>query len=141
MALNLLKAGHTLTVWNRTEAACQPLVDAGATLASSAAGVCEKSELTFVMVSTPEAALFCAKAAAPGLSAGKGYVDVSTVDPSSARTIADHIRSTCAEFLEAPVSGSKAHFHGMVFNFKREAALLQLLTLLLTLWTQPEGSW
>ena len=96
MALNLLKAGHTLTVWNRTEAACQPLVDAGATLASSAAGVCEKSELTFVMVSTPEAALFCAKAAAPGLSAGKGYVDVSTVDPSSARTIADHIRSTGA---------------------------------------------
>jgi hypothetical protein len=32
------------------------------------------------MVSTPEAALACAEAAAPGLSAGKGYVDVSTVD-------------------------------------------------------------
>ena len=30
MALNLMKAGHELTVWNRTAAACQPLVDAGA---------------------------------------------------------------------------------------------------------------
>ena len=37
MALNLMKAGHKLTVWNRTAAACQPLVDAGATLAATAA--------------------------------------------------------------------------------------------------------
>ena len=44
MALNLIKAGHTLTVWNRTAAACQPLVDAGATLAASAADCCAASE-------------------------------------------------------------------------------------------------
>jgi len=39
MALNLMKAGHKLTVWNRTAAACKPLVNAGATLAASAAEV------------------------------------------------------------------------------------------------------
>jgi glyoxylate/succinic semialdehyde reductase len=108
MALNLMKAGHELMVWNRTSSACQPLVDVGATLASSAAEACEKSEVTFVMVSTPEAALACAEAAAPGLSKGKGYVDVSTVDAGTSYKISELIKSTGAEFLEAPVSGSKA---------------------------------
>lgn len=85
MALNLIKAGHKLTVWNRTAAACQPLVDAGATLAATAAEACAATEVTFVMVSTPEAALACAEAAAPGLGAGKGYVDVSTVDAGTSQ--------------------------------------------------------
>lgn len=85
MALNLMKAGHKLTVWNRTAAACQPLVDAGATLAATAAEACAATEVTFVMVSTPEAALACAEAAAPGLGAGKGYVDVSTVDAGTSQ--------------------------------------------------------
>ena len=108
MALNLIKAGHKLTVWNRTAAACQPLVDAGATLAATAAEACAASEVTFVMVSTPEAALACAEAAAPGLSAGKGYVDVSTVDAGTSQSVAAIVRGAGAEFLEAPVSGSKA---------------------------------
>jgi len=108
MALNLMKAGHELVVWNRTASACQPLVDAGATLALSAAEACEKSEVTFVMVSTPEAALACAEAAAPGLSSGKGYVDVSTVDAGTSSKISEMIKATGASFLEAPVSGSKA---------------------------------
>eukprot|EP00798_Chlamydomonas_sp_ICE-L_P029603 gene29603-17882_t len=42
-----------------------------------------------------------------GCSAGKGYVDVSTVDAGSACQIAAAVRSTGASFLEAPVSGSK----------------------------------
>ena len=108
MALNLMKAGHELTVWNRTAAACQPLVDAGATLAGSAAEACEASDVTFVMVATPEAALACAEAAAPGLGAGKGYVDVSTVDAGTSAAISKLVKGTGAEFLEAPVSGSKA---------------------------------
>ena len=108
MALNLMKAGHELTVWNRTAAACQPLVDAGATLAGSAAEACAASDVTFVMVSTPEAAMACAEAAAPGLGAGKGYVDVSTVDAGTSAAVSKLVKGTGAEFLEAPVSGSKA---------------------------------
>ena len=88
--------------------ACQPLVDAGATLAATAAEACAASDVTFVMVSTPEAALACAEAAAPGLGAGKGYVDVSTVDAGTSNAVAALVRGAGAEFLEAPVSGSKA---------------------------------
>ena len=108
MALNPINAGHTLTVWNRTASACDPLVAAGATLAATAADACASSDVTFVMVSTPEAALACAEAAAPGLTAGKGYVDVSTVDAGTSSAVASIVRGAGASFLEAPVSGSKA---------------------------------
>ena len=53
------------------------------------------------------AATAVANAAKDGLSAGKGYVDVSTVDAETSSAIAEIVRSTGAEFLEAPVSGSK----------------------------------
>ena len=107
MALNLIKAGHTLTVWNRTASACQPLVDAGATLAATAAEACAASDVTFVMVSTPEAALACAEAAAPGLGAGKG-TSTSPRWTRALNAVAALVRGAGAEFLEAPVSGSKA---------------------------------
>lgn len=45
---------------------------------------------------------------AAGMSAGKGYVDVSTVDADTSREVAAAIRAAGASFLEAPVSGSKA---------------------------------
>ena len=107
MALNLLKSGYKLTIWNRTTSACQPLVNAGATLAASPAEVCASSQVTFAMVSTPEAALLCAEAALSGLGPGKGYVDFTTMDAKTSRDIFTKVRSTGAQYLEAPVSGSK----------------------------------
>jgi glyoxylate/succinic semialdehyde reductase len=41
------------------------------------------------------------------MSAGKGYVDVSTIDPATAQQVAAAVRAKGALFLEAPVSGSK----------------------------------
>jgi glyoxylate/succinic semialdehyde reductase len=107
MALNLLKSGYKLTIWTRTTSACQPLVNAGATLAASPAEVCASSQVTFAMVSTPEAALLCAEAALSGLGPGKGYVDFTTMDAKTSRDIFTKVRSTGAQYLEAPVSGSK----------------------------------
>jgi glyoxylate/succinic semialdehyde reductase len=107
MAINLIKAGHEVTVWNRTSNAADPVVQAGGTLAISAAEACAASDVTFVMVSTPEAALAVAQSAVSGLSAGKGYVDVSTVDAATSSAVSDIVKATGAMFLEAPVSGSK----------------------------------
>jgi glyoxylate/succinic semialdehyde reductase len=39
--------------------------------------------------------------------AGKGYIDVSTVDAGTAQQVAEAIRGAGARYLEAPVSGSK----------------------------------
>jgi glyoxylate/succinic semialdehyde reductase len=109
MALNLINNGnHNLIVWNRTASACDPLVKAGATLAKTAQEVCEKADVTYVMVSTPEATLEVANLAKDGISNDKGYVDCSTVDRHTAKKVSDIITSKGGRYLEGPVSGSKA---------------------------------
>ncbi|KAL0694733.1 hypothetical protein Bca4012_061913 [Brassica carinata] len=88
MAQNLLKAGYK----------------------SSPEEVTAACDLTFAMLADPESAIdvACGKnGAVSGISSGKGYVDVSTVDAASSILISKQIKDTGALFLEAPVSGSK----------------------------------
>jgi 3-hydroxyisobutyrate dehydrogenase-like beta-hydroxyacid dehydrogenase len=110
MALNLLKGGHALTVWNRTAAACASLREAGAVVAAKPADVAAACDITFAMLADPGAAL--AVACGPdgigeGLGNGKGYVDMSTVDAATSARISVAVVARGARFLEAPVSGSR----------------------------------
>ncbi|XP_037405724.1 glyoxylate/succinic semialdehyde reductase 2, chloroplastic-like isoform X2 [Triticum dicoccoides] len=110
MASNLIKAGCDITVWNRTKSKCDPLLSLGAKFESSPARVASSCDVTFAMLADPESAfeVACgANGAAEGMAAGKGYVDVSTVDDATSKLIGKRITSTGASFLEAPVSGSK----------------------------------
>lgn len=110
MAANLLHAGLPVTVWNRTVSRCQPLIDMGAALGASPAEVVAASDITFAMVSDPAAARqLCLGegGAIHGLTAGKGYIDVSTVDPETAMELGRAITAGGGRYLEAPVSGSK----------------------------------
>lgn len=50
IARNLLKAGHHLTVYNRTKAKAQPLVDAGASLAASPASAVADADIIIAIV-------------------------------------------------------------------------------------------
>ncbi len=110
MALNLLKGGHQVTVWNRTAAACDPLRAAGADVASSPAAVAAASEITFAMLSDPEAARAVAlgpDGICDGVGKGAGYVDMSTVDATTSQRVAVAVEACSARFLEAPVSGTR----------------------------------
>nr|ABD28508.2 Hydroxyacid dehydrogenase/reductase; 6-phosphogluconate dehydrogenase, C-terminal-like [Medicago truncatula] len=110
MALNLIKAGVDLTVWNRTKSKCDPLISLGAKYKPSPEEVAASCDLTFAMLADPQSAVdvACGKhGVANGIGPGKGYVDVSTVDVDTSKLINGHIKSTGALFLEAPVSGSK----------------------------------
>lgn len=110
MAQNLIKAGCDVTVWNRTKSKCEPLISLGAKYKPSPEEVAASCDVTFAMLADPESAVdvACGKqGAASGMSPGKGYVDVSTVDGPTSKLISEHIKSTGALFLEAPVSGSK----------------------------------
>jgi 3-hydroxyisobutyrate dehydrogenase-like beta-hydroxyacid dehydrogenase len=110
MALNLLKGGHALTVWNRTAAACAPLREAGAVVAAKPAEVAAACDITFAMLAGPEAAMAVAcgpEGIGEGLGAGRGYVDMSTVDAATSARIAAAVVARGARFLEAPVSGSR----------------------------------
>ncbi|KAF8058451.1 GLYR2 [Scenedesmus sp. PABB004] len=110
MALNLVKAGYKVVVWNRSADKCEPLRAAGAAVAASPADVARAADITFAMLSDPPAALEVATGpggVCEGLSPGKGYVDVSTIDPATAGAVAGAVRAAGAQYLEAPVSGSK----------------------------------
>ncbi|CAM8955939.1 unnamed protein product [Rhodiola kirilowii] len=110
MATNLLKAGCDVTVWNRTKSKCDPLISLGAKYKSTPEEVAASCDVTFAMLADPESAFDVATGtygAANGLSPGKGYVDVSTVDGATSKQIGEQIKKTGAMFLEAPVSGSK----------------------------------
>ncbi|PQQ09869.1 glyoxylate/succinic semialdehyde reductase 2 chloroplastic [Prunus yedoensis var. nudiflora] len=110
MAQNLIKSGCDVTVWNRTKSKCDPLISLGAKYKPSPQEVAASCDVTFAMLADPESAVDVAlgkHGAANGMSSGKGYVDVSTVDGATSKLISGHIKSTGASFLEAPVSGSK----------------------------------
>ena len=110
MSINLLKAGYSVTVWNRTPDKCAPAVQAGAMQAATASEVVKSCDVTFAMLADPVAAEAVAlgpDGVLEAMCAGKGYVDVSTIDPASAAKIAAAIRGKGGAYLEAPVSGSK----------------------------------
>lgn len=110
MAQNLIKSGCDVTVWNRTKSKCDPLIDLGAKYKSSPGEVAASCDVTFAMLADPESAMDVAcgeHGAASGMSPGKGYVDISTVDGPTSKLINGQIKETGALFLEAPVSGSK----------------------------------
>ena len=106
MASNLVKAGHEVTVWNRT-----PGKDVeGARTASSPAEATSEVEIVWLCVSdtkSVEAILFGPAGVNEGLSQGQIIVDSSTIAPSATRQFAERVRSKGVEFVDAPVTGSK----------------------------------
>ena len=110
MAANLLKAGYPVTVYNRSPERAEPLVQQGAGRADNPQALAAASEVIIVMVTGPEALeelLFGPGGAAGGLSAGKYFVNMSSVAPSYTRELAARLKPTGAAFIDAPVSGTK----------------------------------
>jgi 3-hydroxyisobutyrate dehydrogenase-like beta-hydroxyacid dehydrogenase len=112
MGMNLLKAGHALTVWNRTASRADELVGAGATLAGSPKEVAASCDVMLTIVSDPpalEEVLWGSggkeNGALAGLKAGSTYIDSSTVSPALARKIAGACSERGVRFLDAPVTG------------------------------------
>lgn len=111
MGMNLLKAGHPLTVWNRTASRAEELVAAGATLAKSPKEAAAGADVLLTIVSDPpalESVLWGAEgkdAALGALKPGSIYIDSSTVSPNLARKIAAACAERGVRFLDAPVTG------------------------------------
>ena len=109
MVKRLLDAGHTVTGYNRTKAKAQWLIDAGMKWAETPRAVTATAETTLSMVANTQA--LQAVTGGPdgiiaGLSAGKTYVDMSTVSPAASRELAKQVEAKGAQMLDAPVSGS-----------------------------------
>lgn len=110
MAMNLLRSGYKVIVWNRTLSKCDELVEHGATVGETPAVVVKKCKYTIAMLSDPSAAIsvvFGKDGILEEICSGKGYIDMSTVDADTSTKISEAVTSKGGHFIEAPVSGSK----------------------------------
>ena len=106
MANNLVKAGHEVTVWNRTPG---KEVE-GARMASSPADAARGVEVVWMCVSDTkavESVLFAPQGVQESLSPGMIVVDSSTISPSATRNCAARVAAKGAQYVDAPVTGSK----------------------------------
>jgi len=110
MALNLIKAGHPVRVFNRTAAKAEPLRQAGAHVVSSPAEAAASAEFVVSIVSdTPamEEVVLGKGGIIETLRSGAIVIDSSTISPVASRKFACKVAGKGASWLDAPVTGSK----------------------------------
>lgn len=111
MAMNLLKAGYDLTVWNRTSSAADELVAAGAKQAVTPAAAAVEADVVISMVRDDEASelvwLHSKTGALHSMKAGAIGIESSTLFPDWIKKLGKAFVSQHVSLLEAPVSGSR----------------------------------
>ena len=107
MAANLLKAGHTLTVYNRTSARAEALVAQGATLAKTPSEAAW-SEVVITMLADDaavESVVFGVGGVLAGLKTGSIHISMSTISVALAEQLASAHQAAGQRFVAAPVFG------------------------------------
>jgi 3-hydroxyisobutyrate dehydrogenase-like beta-hydroxyacid dehydrogenase len=109
IASRLVDAGNDVYGTNRTRSRAQPLIELGLRWCDTPREVAAVVDVIFSMVTDDEA--LEAVTSGPdgvlaGLRPGQVYVDMSTVSPRASRVVAEQVKSSGAEMLDAPVSGS-----------------------------------
>jgi 3-hydroxyisobutyrate dehydrogenase-like beta-hydroxyacid dehydrogenase len=110
MAANLVRAGHELTVWNRTAATAEEFAATHrATVAATPAAAAAGAEVVISMVvdgPQVETILLGDDGAATGAAPGTLLIDCSTIGPRYATTIGTALAARELSFVDAPVTGS-----------------------------------
>jgi len=110
MALNLLKAGHKLTVYNRSTGKTEPLKAAGAQVASTPGAAAKNAEFVIIIVTDSaavEEVVLGKDGVLAAIAAGATVMDSSTISPVVSRKLACHVAGKGASWLDAAVTGSK----------------------------------
>jgi 3-hydroxyisobutyrate dehydrogenase-like beta-hydroxyacid dehydrogenase len=106
MATNLVKAGHQVTVWNRSPG---KLVE-GAALAPTPAAAAQGAEVVWLCVSDTDAVeqvIFGQDGVDGSLSEGTIIADSSTISPSATLKFSERVAAKGATWVDAPMTGSK----------------------------------
>ena len=106
MASNLVKAGHEVSVWNRSAGKDVE----GARSASSPADAARGAEVVWMCVSDTaavEGVLFGAQGIEESLTQGMIIADSSTISPSATRQFAERVSARGVGYVDAPMTGSK----------------------------------
>jgi len=108
MARNLLRAGHDLTVWNRTANKAEPLAKDGAKVSHSAAQAAKDSDLAITMLADDhavESAVLHSGAMIESLRKGATHVSMSTISVDLSRRLAAAHVQRSQHYVAAPVFG------------------------------------
>ncbi len=110
MALNLVKAGYKVTVFNRTREKAQPLEQAGARVASSPSEAARNANYVMSIVSdsaASEEVIMGKEGVLQTIRPDAIVIDSATISPVVSRKLACATAGRKASFLDAPVTGSK----------------------------------
>ena len=110
MAANLLKAGFSLSVYNRTAEKAQALISRGALFASTPADASRNASVVISMLADDAASreVWIGKQGALGeIRQGAILIESSTVSSAWIAELADLAKGKGAELLDAPVTGSR----------------------------------
>jgi 3-hydroxyisobutyrate dehydrogenase len=129
MAANWLAKGFPVAVYNRTRAKAEPLATKGARIADNPRAAAKDADIIVAMVSDDDASRkvwLGNDGALAGLKSGAIAIESSTLTPEWVRELAGLARARGADFLDAPVGGSKpAATEGkLVFFVGGESAVL-----------------
>ncbi len=108
MVKRLLKAGHGVSVWNRTRSKAEPLAGYGATLAAGKQDLAA-CDIVFTMVSTTDdlkQVLFGAGGLVAGGDKPKVVVDSSSISQEGSHEIRGRLEAMGVDYLCSPVSGN-----------------------------------
>jgi 3-hydroxyisobutyrate dehydrogenase len=108
MCANLIKAGYSLTVWNRSQPGIDEVTGYGAAAGSSPADVASRSDVIITIVTdSPDVAkvVLGPSGVLEGVRSGSVLIDMSTISPSVTRDVAAKLAEKGVEMLDAPVSG------------------------------------
>ena len=108
MAGNLVRAGHDLTVYNRTRKRAEPLVEQGATVVEKPADVARDADAVFTMLSDDSAVqevIFGDNGMAKTLAEGSVHISSSTISTALARRLNEEHEKRHQAFISAPVFG------------------------------------
>src|SRR2546426_4872846 len=106
MARNLLRAGHELTIYNRSREKAEALAGEGAHPANSIAEACRDSEAVFTMLSDDPAVIetvLGAEGIASSLKKGSVHISSSTISTALARRLSTEHHNRGQQFISAPV--------------------------------------
>jgi len=110
MAANLVRAGHELTVWNRTRDKAEQWAEVhSGNVAATPAEAAANAEVVITMVvdgAQVEAVVLGPEGVAEGAGPGLLCVDMSTIAPSDTRRIGAALAERGIAFMDAPVTGS-----------------------------------
>lgn len=110
MVRNLLKAGYSVTVHNRTKAKAEPVLSAGATWAENPAQTAAPSDVVITCVpDTPDVQQVILGRAGVIESARRGLicVDMSTISPAETKKMGETLAAKGVTLLDAPISGGE----------------------------------